>query len=124
MEVMRNIPVLSANIYADLEIRILKREDAGYPVEITLDSGQEFPRGFLAHIRKRCTVPPDIETFCQIEAVFEHLVNNWVDWDPERQWEFSLLNDLAWHPGTQQDECRRYRPQELYEITPEKWTRT
>jgi len=34
--------------YADLEIRILERQDAGYPVEITLDGGQEFPRGFLA----------------------------------------------------------------------------
>ncbi|MBN2003977.1 MAG: CHAT domain-containing protein, partial [Anaerolineae bacterium] len=33
--------------YADLEIRILERQEAGYPVEITLDGGQEFPRGFL-----------------------------------------------------------------------------
>jgi hypothetical protein len=33
--------------YADLEIRILKREPAGYPVEVTLDFGQEFPRGYL-----------------------------------------------------------------------------
>lgn len=34
--------------YADLEIRILKRQDAGYPVEITLNGDQEFPHGFLA----------------------------------------------------------------------------
>ena len=34
--------------YADLEIRILERQEAGYPVEITFDRRQEFPRGFLA----------------------------------------------------------------------------
>ncbi len=34
--------------YADLEIRILERQDAGYPVEITLNGDQHFPRGFLA----------------------------------------------------------------------------
>jgi hypothetical protein len=33
---------------ADLEIRILQRQDAGYPVEITLAGQQEFPRGYLA----------------------------------------------------------------------------
>ncbi|HEY4721728.1 MAG TPA: hypothetical protein VII92_07775, partial [Anaerolineae bacterium] len=32
----------------DLEIRILQRQDEGYPVEITLAGQQEFPRGFLA----------------------------------------------------------------------------
>jgi hypothetical protein len=33
--------------YADLEIRLLKAEDQGYPIEITLDSDQQFPRGYL-----------------------------------------------------------------------------
>ena len=33
--------------YADLEIRILNREPAGYPVELTLDSEQQFERGYL-----------------------------------------------------------------------------
>ena len=34
--------------YADLEIRILDRQEQGYPVEITLNGEQEYPRGFLA----------------------------------------------------------------------------
>jgi hypothetical protein len=33
--------------YADLEIRILEKQDEGYPVEITLNGEQEFPRGYL-----------------------------------------------------------------------------
>jgi formylglycine-generating enzyme required for sulfatase activity len=33
--------------YADLEIRILSRQDEGYPVEITVNNAQEFPRGYL-----------------------------------------------------------------------------
>ena len=33
--------------YADLEIRILRCEERGYPVEITFSGEQEFPRGFL-----------------------------------------------------------------------------
>src|SRR4051794_37133796 len=33
--------------YADLEIRILERRPEGYPVEITLNHEQEFPRGYL-----------------------------------------------------------------------------
>jgi hypothetical protein len=33
--------------YADLEIRILERQAQLYPVEITLNHEQEFPRGFL-----------------------------------------------------------------------------
>ena len=33
--------------YADLEIRILERQERGYPVEITFHGDQEFPRGFL-----------------------------------------------------------------------------
>jgi hypothetical protein len=37
----------SMESYADLEIRILKLEDQGYPVEITLNGEQEFPRGYL-----------------------------------------------------------------------------
>jgi Uncharacterized protein conserved in bacteria len=35
------------NTYADLEIRILERQERGYPVEITFHGDQEFPRGFL-----------------------------------------------------------------------------
>ena len=34
--------------YADLEIRILKKEDAGYPVEITFNGDQEFPQAHLS----------------------------------------------------------------------------
>lgn len=34
--------------YADLEIRILAQQEEGYPVELTLDSEQEFPRGYLS----------------------------------------------------------------------------
>jgi hypothetical protein len=34
--------------YADLEIRILARQEDGYPVELTLNSEQEFPRGILS----------------------------------------------------------------------------
>lgn len=33
---------------ADLEIRIFPRQAEGYPVEITLDGQQKFPRGFIA----------------------------------------------------------------------------
>ncbi len=33
--------------YADLEIRILEQQQQGYPVELTLNSEQEFGRGFL-----------------------------------------------------------------------------
>lgn len=36
-----------ADSYCDLEIRILERQEAGYPVELTLNHEQEFPRGFL-----------------------------------------------------------------------------
>jgi hypothetical protein len=35
------------NNYADLEIRILGRQTQGYPVELTLNYEQEFPRGYL-----------------------------------------------------------------------------
>jgi len=34
--------------YADLEIRILKKDSAGYPVEITFNGEVEFPRGVLS----------------------------------------------------------------------------
>ncbi len=34
--------------YADLEIRVLERGPQGYPVEMTLDGQQEFPRGVMA----------------------------------------------------------------------------
>jgi hypothetical protein len=33
--------------YTDLEIRVLEAQAEGYPVEITLNSEQEFPRGYL-----------------------------------------------------------------------------
>ncbi|HTA41608.1 MAG TPA: hypothetical protein VK789_04120 [Bryobacteraceae bacterium] len=38
---------MSATSYADLEIRILDKQDRGYPVEITFNGDQQFPRGFL-----------------------------------------------------------------------------
>ncbi|HSN77173.1 MAG TPA: hypothetical protein VL334_19050, partial [Anaerolineae bacterium] len=34
--------------YADLLIRLLKREEQGYPVELTLNSRLEFRRGYLS----------------------------------------------------------------------------
>jgi hypothetical protein len=34
--------------YADLEVRILERQEEGYPVEMTLNSEQEFSRGHLS----------------------------------------------------------------------------
>src|SRR5262249_40074030 len=34
--------------YADLEVRILKKDANGYPVEITFNGEQEFPRGVLS----------------------------------------------------------------------------
>jgi len=34
--------------YADLEVRILKKDASGYPVEITFNGEQEFPRGVLS----------------------------------------------------------------------------
>lgn len=37
----------SGNTYTDLEIRILEKQELGYPVEITFNGDQEFPRGFL-----------------------------------------------------------------------------
>jgi hypothetical protein len=43
-----NLAIEPATEYADLEIRILERLDAGYPVELTLNGEQEFPRGYLA----------------------------------------------------------------------------
>ncbi len=33
--------------YADLEIRILAKQGEGYPIEMTLNSEQEFPAGYL-----------------------------------------------------------------------------
>jgi hypothetical protein len=38
----------SQSTFTDLEVRIFQRQDKRYPVEITLGSQQEFPRGFLA----------------------------------------------------------------------------
>ncbi len=37
----------SEQAFVDLEIRVLQEREAGYPVEITLDMQQEFPRGYL-----------------------------------------------------------------------------
>jgi hypothetical protein len=37
----------AGNTYTDLEIRILEKQERGYPVEITFNGDQEFPRGFL-----------------------------------------------------------------------------
>jgi hypothetical protein len=34
--------------FVDLEIRIFRRRDEGYPVEITLGGQQEFSQGYLA----------------------------------------------------------------------------
>ncbi|MEE9146812.1 MAG: CHAT domain-containing protein, partial [Candidatus Tectomicrobia bacterium] len=34
-------------VFANLEIRILDKQDRGYPVELTLSSAREFPRGYL-----------------------------------------------------------------------------
>jgi hypothetical protein len=39
--------MVSQAAYANLKIRILQREAQGYPVEITLNNEQEFPRGYL-----------------------------------------------------------------------------
>jgi hypothetical protein len=33
--------------YADVEIRLLERQKLGYPVELTVDGEQEYPRGYL-----------------------------------------------------------------------------
>ena len=38
---------MATSAYADLEIRILEKQERGYPVEITFHGDQEFPRGFL-----------------------------------------------------------------------------
>jgi hypothetical protein len=40
-------PSSTAPACADVTIRILDRQKAGYPVEITLDGEREFPRGYL-----------------------------------------------------------------------------
>jgi biotin operon repressor len=55
--------------YADLEIRILKLEDQGYPVEMSLNREQEFPPGYLRHaIWKLCqalqTAGAAVDAFC------------------------------------------------------------
>ena len=33
--------------YADVEIRIFKKENGRYPAELTVNSEREFPRGYL-----------------------------------------------------------------------------
>lgn len=42
------VPSAPAPAWAEVTIRILDRQRAGYPVEITLDGEREFPRGYLA----------------------------------------------------------------------------
>ncbi len=44
---MTNQPTAD-EIFVDLEIRIFRQGDEGYPIEITLGGQQEFPRGYLA----------------------------------------------------------------------------
>ncbi len=39
--------MINTNTYADLEIRILEKQDKGYPVELTLNSERELGRGYL-----------------------------------------------------------------------------
>ncbi|MEM7033308.1 MAG: CHAT domain-containing protein [Chloroflexota bacterium] len=39
---------MNQNLYADVEIRILEEQSEGYPVEITVNGEQEFPRGYLS----------------------------------------------------------------------------
>lgn len=41
------MPEVGANQFVDLEIRIFPRREQGYPVEMTLEGQQEFPRGYL-----------------------------------------------------------------------------
>ena len=41
------MPSSEPSPYADLEIRIFEQQHDLYPVELTLDSGHEFPRGYL-----------------------------------------------------------------------------
>ncbi len=41
------MPENGTNRFGDLEIRIFPRREPGYPVEITLEGQQEFPRGYL-----------------------------------------------------------------------------
>lgn len=69
------------SVYADLEIRILELEEAGYPVEITLNSEQEFPRGHL-----RAGVLPWVESASPQEdgrRLYEWLL---ADDDRKRAW--------------------------------------
>jgi hypothetical protein len=80
-------------MYDNLEIRILARQDEGYPVEITL-AGQEFPRGYLA---------PDIVPWVESPSPEK---------DGERLFE-SLFADVslkvAWATATGQSPRRRIR---------------
>ena len=43
---MESMPTIETD-YADVEIRILQREAKGYPIEITLNDEQQYPRGYL-----------------------------------------------------------------------------
>lgn len=40
---------MTNNPISDLEIRIFRREDSGYPVELTLAGQQELPRGYTLY---------------------------------------------------------------------------
>ena len=57
--------------YADLEIRILEQQADGYPVEITFNGEQEFPRGFLASEVLPWT--PGASPQADGERLFDHL---------------------------------------------------
>ena len=51
--------MVSQAAHADLEIRILERQTQAYPVEITLNHEQEFPRGYtwIQRFNLGCLVP-------------------------------------------------------------------
>jgi len=80
--------------YTDLEIRILPRQDEGYPVEITFSGEQEFPRGYLE---------PDILPWVPSGSPTK---------DGERFFELLLANDelkKAWAQASGQSAQRRIR---------------
>jgi len=44
---VKTLLMTNDHLYADLEIRIFGLEDEGYPVELSLADGPDFPRGYL-----------------------------------------------------------------------------
>lgn len=87
-------PVPGATGYADLEIRVLAREEAGYPVEMTFSGDQEFPRGHL----DPAILPwkPETSAAAEGEALFERLFG-----DPALR--------AAWTEARGQSRLRRLR---------------